>query len=145
FFWFSTTGWMMWNFLVSGLLVGSTIVLFDGDPVAEDFGALWQLAEDTTLTYFGSSAPFLLACRDREMVPMRTWDLRSLRGVGSTGAPLPAAGFRWVYEAVTSDGLLSSISGGTDVCTAFVGASPLLPVVAGRIPGAMLGARVEAF
>lgn len=145
FFWFSTTGWMMWNFLVSGLLVGSTVVLFDGDPVADGFGALWQLAEDVSMTYFGSSAPFLLACRDREMVPMRTWDLGALRGVGSTGAPLPAAGFRWVYEAVAPDGLLGSISGGTDVCTAFVGASPLLPVVAGRIPGAMLGARVEAF
>jgi acetoacetyl-CoA synthetase len=144
FFWFSTTGWMMWNFLVSGLLVGSTIVLFDGDPGTDDLDVLWATAEDLGITFFGTSAPFLLACRDRGVDPAAAHDLHRVRGVGSTGAPLPPEGFRWVYEHVSPDALLSSISGGTDVCTAFVGAVPLLPVRAGHIPCALLGAAVEA-
>ena len=97
------------------------------------------------MTYFGTSAPFLLACRKAELVPKDIADLSLLRGVGSTGAPLPAEGFRWVYEAVSETAQLQSISGGTDVCTGFVGASPLLPVRAGEIPCRCLGAAVEAF
>ena len=145
FFWFSTTGWMMWNLLISGLAVGSGIVLFDGDPGHPDLSALWRLAEETGITYFGTSAPFLLACRKADLEPGRRFDLSRIRGVGSTGAPLPAEGFRYVYEAVSPDVLLGSVSGGTDVCTAFVGATPLKPVWAGEISCRMLGCKVEAF
>jgi acetoacetyl-CoA synthetase len=145
FFWFSTTGWMMWNYLVSGLLVGATIVLFDGDPGWPDLDGLWALAEAERLTSFGTSAPFLLACRKAALEPGRDHDLSALRGIGSTGAPLPAEGFRWVAGHVSASALLASISGGTDVCTAFVGAVPLLPVRAGQIPCRLLGAAVAAF
>jgi acetoacetyl-CoA synthetase len=145
FFWFSTTGWMMWNYLVSGLLVGATLVLFDGDPGHPDLAALWRMAAAEGVTFLGSSAPFLLACRKAGVVPSEVADLSALRGVGSTGAPLPAEGFAWVYEAVGPDLLLSSISGGTDVCTAFVGGCPLVPVRAGEISCRYLGAKVEAY
>src|SRR5581483_2004515 len=145
FFWFSTTGWMMWNLLVSGLAVGSALVLFDGDLGFPDLSALWRLAEETGTTYFGVSAPFLMACRKAGLEPAKDCDLSRVRGVGSTGAPLPPEGFRWVYEAVTTDAQLNSVSGGTDVCSAFVGACPMLPVREGRISGRALGAKVEAF
>ena len=145
FFWFSTTGWMMWNYLVSGLLVGASIVLFDGDPGYPDLGVLWRLAADTGMTHFGTSAPFLLACRKEGLDPASAYDLSGLREVGSTGAPLPADGFRWVYEHVNPDVVLASASGGTDVCTAFVGGVPLLPVIAGEITCRCLGAKVEAY
>ncbi|QDY06614.1 acetoacetate--CoA ligase [Micromonospora sp. HM134] len=144
FFWFTTTGWMMWNFLVSGPAVGATIVLFDGNPGHPDLGALWRLAEETGTTYFGTSAPFLLACRKAGLVPEDVADLSALRGVGSTGAPLPAEGFTWVYDTVGTDLQLQSLSGGTDVCTGFVGGVPLLPVHAGEITCRALGAKVEA-
>ncbi|MGH2717076.1 MAG: acetoacetate--CoA ligase [Actinomycetota bacterium] len=145
FFWFSTTGWMMWNLLVSGLLAGATVVLYDGSPVYPDAGALWRLAEQCHLTYFGTSAPYLLACMKAGLRPGEEHDLSRLRSVGSTGAPLPAEGFRWVYDTVHPDLLLGSVSGGTDVCTAFVGSCPLLPVRAGEIQCRCLGAGVEAF
>jgi acetoacetyl-CoA synthetase len=145
FFWFSTTGWMMWNYLVSGLLVGATPVLFDGDPGHPDLGALWRMAGEERLTFFGTSAPFLLACRKAGIRPRDIADLGGLRGVGSTGAPLPAEGFEWVYDAVGGDLLLASISGGTDVCTAFVGGCPLVPVRAGEISCPTLGVKVEAY
>jgi acetoacetyl-CoA synthetase len=145
FFWFTTTGWMMWNYLVSGPAVGAAIVLFDGNPATPDLGALWRLAAESGMTYFGTSAPFLLSCRKAGIEPGKIADLSRLRGVGSTGSPLPPEGFRWVYESVGSDLLLASASGGTDVCTAFVGGVPLLPVYAGEISCRALGARVEAF
>ena len=145
FFWFSTTGWMMWNYLVSGLLVGATIVTFDGDPGSPDLSALWRLAAEEQVTWFGASAPFLMSCRKAGLAPGRDLDLSALRAVGSTGAPLPADGFRWVYDAVSPTVLLSSISGGTDICSAFVGGCPLVPVRAGEIPTRFLGAKVEAF
>ena len=142
FFWYTTTGWMMWNFLVSGPAVGAAVVMYDGAP---DPVGLWQLAAEAGMTYFGTSAPFLLACRKAGVVPRELADLSALRGVGSTGAPLPPEGFRWVYEAVGERVLLASLSGGTDVCTGFVGGSPLLPVYEGEISCRCLGARVEAF
>jgi acetoacetyl-CoA synthetase len=145
FFWFSTTGWMMWNLLISGLALGSAVVLYDGDPGSPDLTTLWRLAEETGTTYYGGSAPFLLACRKAVLAPGRDFDLSRLRGVGSTGAPLPAEGFRYVYEGIAPDALLASASGGTDMCTAFVGMSPLLPVWAGEISCPYLGAKVEAF
>ncbi|MFJ6149460.1 acetoacetate--CoA ligase [Micromonospora profundi] len=144
FFWFTTTGWMMWNFLASGPAVGATIVLFDGNPGHPDLGGLWRLAAETGTTYFGTSAPFLLACRKAQLVPRDIADLSALRGVGSTGAPLPAEGFEWVYETVGDQVQLQSLSGGTDVCTGFVGGVPLLPVYAGEIACRALGAKVEA-
>ncbi|MDQ1377291.1 MAG: acetoacetyl-CoA synthetase [Acidimicrobiaceae bacterium] len=145
FFWFTTTGWMMWNLLVSGLLVESAVVLFDGNPGYPDLSALWRLAEETGTTYFGVSAPFLMSCRKAGVVPSSVAWLGALRGVGSTGSPLPAEGFRWVYASVGSDLLLASVSGGTDVCTAFVGGCPLVPVYAGEISCRYLGAAVAAF
>ncbi|MBO0827897.1 MAG: acetoacetate--CoA ligase, partial [Streptosporangiales bacterium] len=150
FFWFSTTGWMMWNYLMSGLLVGATVVTYDGSPGYPDLGAMWRLADETGMTYFGTSAPFLLSCLRDGVEPRQVADVSRLRGVGSTGAPLPPEGFRWVYDHVAEPGgspglRLGSISGGTDVCTAFVGPVPLLPVWEGEISCRCLGARVEAY
>ena len=145
FFWFSTTGWMMWNFLVTGLLVGATVILYDGSPAYPDMGALWRLAADTRMTYFGTSAPYVLSCMKAGLTPAKEFRLDALRAVGSTGAPLTPEGFRWVYERVKADLLLGSISGGTDVATAFVLSCPLLPVRAGEIQCRGLGAKVEAF
>jgi acetoacetyl-CoA synthetase len=145
FFWFSTTGWMMWNLLISGLAVGSALVLYDGDPGSPDLTTLWRLAEETGTTYYGASAPFLLACRKAGLTPRRDFDLTRLRGIGSTGAPLPPEGFRYVYDAIAPGAQLASVSGGTDMCTAFVGMSPLLPVWEGEISCPYLGAKVEAF
>ena len=145
FFWFSTTGWMMWNMLVSGLLVGATVVLFDGSPAFPGLHALWKLAEAERITYFGSSAPYLLACQKAGLEPGKQHDLSAIRGLGTTGAPLPAAGFAWVYAHVSESLLLGSVSGGTDVCTAFLLSCPLLPVRAGRIQCRGLGVKIEAF
>ncbi|MBA3801629.1 MAG: acetoacetate--CoA ligase [Acidimicrobiia bacterium] len=139
FFWFTTTGWMMWNYLVSGLLVGSTIVVFDGDPGAPDLNTLWNLAAETECTIFGVSAPFLMSCRKAGIEPVAS----TIRCVGSTGAPLPADGFRWVDDELGVP--VSSIAGGTDVATAFVGSSPMVPVRAGEISCRLLGCAVEAF
>jgi acetoacetyl-CoA synthetase len=144
FTWFTTTGWMMWNLLVSGLLTGATVVLFDGDPGYPDTDVLWRLCEDEQITWFGAGAPFLMACRKQGLRPGADHDLSPLRAVGSTGAPLPAEGYRWVYDAVKPDVLLSSISGGTDVCSAFVGGCPVVPVRAGEISCRYLGCAVDA-
>ncbi len=145
FFWFSTTGWMMWNYLVSALAVGSTIVLYDGSPAHPDLMTLWRLAAELRVTCFGTSAPFLMSCRKEGLRPGEAVDLGALRSIGSTGAPLPAEGFRYVYDAIGSELQLASVSGGTDVCTAFVGASPLVPVWEGEISCRMLGCQVAAF
>ena len=145
FFWYSTTGWMMWNYLVSGLLLGATIVLYEGAPAHPDLGALFRLADEEEISYFGTSAPFLIACRKAGLEPGRQLDLASLRAVGSTGAPLPEEGFAWVYESLKGDLMLASISGGSDVCTAFVGGAPLLPVRSGEIPCRGLGTAAHAF
>src|SRR5690348_10136652 len=145
FFWFSTTGWMMWNVVVASLAVGATAILYDGSPAYPDLGALWRLAADTGMTYFGTSAPFLLSCMKAGLEPGKTFDLSRLRGVGSTGAPLTPEGFAWVYEHVSPSLLLGSASGGTDVATAFVLSCPLLPVRAGEIQCRGLGAKVEAW
>lgn len=150
FFWFSTTGWMMWNYLVSALGVGATVVMYDGHPAPTldgraDTGMLWRLAAETEVTYFGTSAPFLLQCRKEGLIPREIADLSRLRGVGSTGAPLPAEGFRWVYEAVSATAQLGSLSGGTDVCSGFVGSAPTVPVYAGEIACRCLGAAVAAY
>jgi acetoacetyl-CoA synthetase len=145
FFWFSTTGWMMWNYLVSGLALGTTIVLYEGAPAYPDLGALFRMADEEGITYFGTSAPFIIACRKAGLEPRRELELTALRAVGSTGAPLPEEGFEWVYESLKGDLTLGSISGGSDVCTAFVGGSPLLPVRSGEIQCRGLGTAAHAF
>lgn len=145
FFWFTTTGWMMWPYLVSGLLVGATIVLYDGSPGHPDMSALWRLAAEEKVTYFGASAPYLMGCRREGLQPARDHDLSRVRAIGSTGAPLPADGFRWVYDAFGPSVHLESVSGGTDLCTAFVGASPLVPVWEGEISCRHLGSPIEAY
>lgn len=145
FFWFTTTGWMMWNFLVGGLLLDATVQLFDGDPAYPRLDRLWKFARDTGTTYFGTSAPYIQACMKSDIRPSDSFDLSAIRGIGSTGAPLSPDGFAWVYENVNADLLLGSFSGGTDVCTGFVGPSPMLPVRAGEIQCRCLGAKVEAF
>jgi acetoacetyl-CoA synthetase len=145
FSWFTTTGWMMWNYLVSGLLVESTVVLFDGDPGHPDLRTLWRVAADESLDVLGVSAPFLLACRKQDLRPGDEFDLTGLEQVGSTGAPLPPEGFGWVTEAVGEHVQVVSASGGTDVCTAFVAGAPLVPVRAGEIPCRCLGCDVQAW
>lgn len=145
FSWFTTTGWMMWNFLASATLVGATAVLFDGDPGAPDLTTLWKLAAEEHLDVFGVSAPFVMACRKAGMRPADTFDLSQLRHLGSTGAPLPSEGFEWISDAVGSHVQIGSLSGGTDVCTGFVGPAPTLPVRVGEISTRMLGCDVQAF
>jgi acetoacetyl-CoA synthetase len=145
FFWYTTTGWMMWNFLVGGLLVGATVLLYDGSPGYPDLGILWEFAEKTGMTVFGTSASYILSCLKAGLSPGKQYDLRNLKAIGSTGSPLPPEGFQWVYDHVKADIWLASVSGGTDLCTAFVGGAPLLPVHAGMIQCRCLGAKVEAF
>ncbi|WP_307789133.1 acetoacetate--CoA ligase [Glycomyces salinus] len=142
FFWYSTTGWMMWNYLVSAPIVGAGIVLFDGAP---DPVGLWRLAEESGTTFFGTSAPFLMACSNRGVKPSREADLSRLRGVGSTGAPLPPAGFDYVYSDISETAMLQSLSGGTDVCTGFLGGAPTVPVWRGELSCRCLGANVQSF
>jgi acetoacetyl-CoA synthetase len=145
FFWFTTTGWMMWNFLISGLLADAAIVLYDGNPGYPDMGMLWDLADRAGITCFGTSASYIAACMKDGIEPARGRDLSRLRAVGSTGSPLAPEGFEWVYEQLGADTWLFSTSGGTDVCTSFVGAVPILPVYRGELQGRALGAKVEAF
>ncbi len=144
-FWFTTTGWMMWNFLLGGLLTEASIVLFDGNPGHPDLGALWDLAEEAGITTFGTSASYIAACRKAGARPRAGRDLARLRAVGSTGSPLSPEGFDWVYEHLGPDVWLFSTSGGTDLCTAFVGGVPTLPVYRGELQARALGAKVEAW
>jgi acetoacetyl-CoA synthetase len=145
FLWFTTTGWMMWNFLVSGLLTKAAIVLYDGSPGHPDMGALWDLAGRAGVTCFGTSASFIAACMKEGVEPSAGRDLSRLRAVGSTGSPLAPEGFQWIYDHLGEDTWLFSTSGGTDVCTSFVGAVPIVPVYRGELQGRSLGAKVEAW
>jgi acetoacetyl-CoA synthetase len=144
-FWFTTTGWMMWNFLVGVLLTPASIILYDGNPGSPDLGVLWDLAERTGMTTFGTSASYIASCMKAGVEPRAGRDLSALRAVGSTGSPLAPEGFEWVYEHVGEDTWLFSTSGGTDLCTAFVGGVPTLPVYEGELQARALGAEVEAF
>lgn len=141
--WYSTTAWMMWNALVSGLLVGATIVMIDGDPGYPDLGWQWRLAEETRATLMGASPGFVMACRSAGL-DLSDLDL-SIRVVGSAGAPLPAEGYAWIAESLGPDVLLNVGSGGTDVCSGLVQNNPLLPVRAGMISGRALGVDVHAY
>ncbi|HTT31610.1 MAG TPA: acetoacetate--CoA ligase [Solirubrobacteraceae bacterium] len=144
-FWFTTTGWMMWNFLVSALLTPAGVVLYDGNPGNDGMTVLWDLAERTQTTCFGTSAAFIHASMKAGIEPAAGREMSSLKSVGSTGSPLSAEGFRWVYEQLGSDTWLFSMSGGSDVCSAFVGGTPLLPVRLGELQARALGADVRAF
>ncbi len=145
FFWFTTTGWMMWNVVVGSLLAGSTIILYDGNPGHPNLEAMWEFAEETEMTVFGTSASYLLSCMNEGLQPKDTYQLSKLKSIMATGSPLPPEGFKWVYDNVNSDIWLASASGGTDLCTAFVTGSPTLPVYAGFIQARALGADVHAF
>jgi acetoacetyl-CoA synthetase len=144
-FWFTTTGWMMWNFLIGCLLSDAAIVLYDGSPAHPDLGALWRLAQQTKMTCMGVSAGYLAACARAGVEPARDFDLHALRAIGSTGSPLAPESFRWVSEHVGREKWLFSTSGGTDVCTAFVGGCPLLPVYEGELQCRVLGCAVESW
>jgi acetoacetyl-CoA synthetase len=144
-FWFTTTGWMMWNFLVSALLTPASVVLYDGSPGHPDMDVLWDLAERTGMTCFGTSASYVAACMKAGVEPGAGRDLNRLEAFGSTGSPLAPEGFQWIYDHVGEDTWLFSTSGGTDVCTAFVGGVPLLPVYRGELQARALGAKVEAW
>lgn len=145
FFYFTTTGWMMWNWLASGLMTGATLVLFDGNPMYPRSDVLWQLAEKLGITHFGTSAKYLSACRKQGLKPGSTCDLEPLTTVFSTGSPLAPEDYDWVYSALKPDVMLQSISGGTDIVSCFVGGNPWSPVVRGRIQGANLGMDVQAW
>jgi acetoacetyl-CoA synthetase len=144
-FWFTTTGWMMWNFLVGCLFSDAAIVLYDGSPGHPDLGALWRLAEQAKISLMGVSAGFLMGCEKAGVEPARDFNLSALLSIGSTGSPLPPEGFHWVYGHVRRDLWLFSTSGGTDVCTAFVGGCPLLPVYEGELQCRALGCGVESW
>jgi acetoacetyl-CoA synthetase len=145
FFWYTSTGWMMWNFLIGGLLAGATLVVYNGSPGYPDMHALWALAERAGITYFGTSAAFVSASMKAGIRPNQDRDLSHIRAVGSTGSPLTVENFGWIYENVNERLALESVSGGTDLCTAFVGGCRLLPIYAGEIQCACLGANVQAF
>ena len=145
FFWFTSTGWMMWNFLMSGLLHGCTVILYNGSPAYPSLDRLWQLAEEAGMTYFGTGAAYIAACINAGIRPNQDHDLSRIKAFGSTGSPLSIAGFQWVYENVNQHLALESFSGGTDLCTGFVGGSRLLPIYAGELQCRCLGAKVEAF
>lgn len=145
FFWFSTTGWMMWNFVQAAFLMDATLVLYDGSPGYPDMNVLWELAARAPIHHFGTGAPYLVACMRKELKPGRDYDLSELRSIGSTGSPLPPEAFDWCYEQVKEDLWLCSMSGGTDVCTAFVGGNPILPVYEGEIQCRALGCALYAW
>lgn len=144
FFWYSTTGWMMWNYALSSLLMGATLVVYDGSAGYPDLDVLWKFTADTRINHFGGGAAFFIQCMKSAIDPKK-YDLSNLISIGSTGSPLTPDGFRWIYEHVKNDVWLQSLSGGTDVCSGFVGGCPMLPVYEGEIQCRMLGCAVEAF
>ncbi len=145
FLWFSTTGWMMWNLLIGGLLVGATVVLYDGSPGHPDLTALWRLTERHRINYLGVSAAYVTSCRKAGLRPRVEHDLSSIRALGSTGSPLDSDGFGWIRAEVGPNVQISSLSGGTDICTGIVGAAPTVPVWLGEISARCLGAAVDSF
>ena len=145
FFWYTSTGWMMWNFLVSGLLSGATVVLYDGSPGFPDVRAQWRVAEQTGTTVFGTSAAYVIACRKAGIHPGRELDLSAVNCVATTGSPLPPDGFRWLHDEVARDLWIASVSGGTDVCSCFAGGVPTLPVYVGELQAACLGTDLQAW
>jgi len=145
FHWYSTTGWIMWNSQVTGLLVGATICIYDGNPGTPDLGTLWKFAEQAGVSFFGAGAAYYANCMKAGIVPNRLADLSRLRSVGSTGSPLPQEAYQWIYANIGRDILLASISGGTDIAAAFVGACPILPLYSGEMQCRGLGIAAYAF
>ncbi len=145
FLWFSTTGWVMWNAQIVGLMVGSTICIYDGNPGYPDMRTLWRFAADNKLSFFGAGAAFFSNCMKAGVDPAKEFDLTHLRAVGSTGSPLVSEAYQWIYQHVKSDLLLASISGGTDTAAAFVTACPISPIYAGEMQCRALGVAVYAF
>lgn len=145
FLWYSSTSWMMWNLLVSGLLVDTTIVLYDGSPTHPSTDGLWRVAAETGVNVLGAGAGYLLACAKEDLKPGATYPLDAVRAVGSTGSPLPASGFRWVQEGLGRSVPVISMSGGTDVCTAFLGGCAIMPVTPGELSCICLGAAIESW
>ncbi len=145
FFWFTTTGWMMWNYLIGGLLVGADIVLFDGSPGYPDLSTLWRLCSDLEIDTFGISAPYVASCMKAGLDVGTKFSFPKLRAVGSTGAPLALDGFSYLMEQLGSGVQIVSASGGTDVCTAFLSSSPMIPTYAGKLSCATLGSAVESY
>ncbi|NJX14097.1 acetoacetate--CoA ligase [Tamlana crocina] len=145
YFWYTTTGWMMWNFLQSALLMGAAIVLYDGSPTYPNFNKLWDFSDDVNINHFGTSAPFLVASMKKNINPKNDCNLNSIRSISSTGAPLPFEAFDYVYKNIKDDVWLCSMAGGTDVCTAFVGGTPFYSVHAGEIQCRALGVSLFAY
>ena len=145
FYWYSSTGWMMWNYLIGALFAKATLVIYNGSPAYPNANAQFELAEKAGVTYFGTSAAFISACLNAGIHPSQDYDLSAIRAVGSTGSPLSTDGFRWIYENINKDLALESLSGGTDLCTAFVDGARTFPIYMGEIQGASLGANVQAF
>jgi len=144
-FWFTTCGWMMWNWLVSGLSSGATVVLYDGSPSYPSLEKLWKIVEDLEITHFGTSPKFLSACDINKIHPNKFCKLGSLKSILSTGSPLVEEQFDWIYANVKSDIQLSSISGGTDIIGCFLAGSPILPVFRGELQCPQLGMSVESW
>lgn len=150
YFWYSTTGWMMWNYALGSMLLGTTLVLYEGSPAYPNLNVLWDLAERAQIHHFGGGAAYYLSCMrggadGKPLQPGKTHSLPALRTIGSTGSPLPPEGFRWVYSSVKKDVWLISLSGGTDICSGFVGGCPLVPVYEGEIQRRLLGCKLDAF
>ncbi|WP_314173598.1 acetoacetate--CoA ligase [Streptomyces winkii] len=145
FFWYTSTGWMMWNFLVSGLLTGCTVVTYDGSAGHPDISAQWNVAARTGTTFFGTSAAYIMACRKADIHPGRDLDLSRVECVATTGSPLPPDGFRWIHDEVSHDMWIASVSGGTDVCSCFAGAVPTLPVHTGELQAPALATDLQSW
>lgn len=144
-FWYTTIGWMMWNYIQASLLCGGTVVLYDGSPGYPDMDVLWQLAEKVKINHFGISAGYIIANMKAGTNPGNDFDLSPLVSIGSTGSPLPPEGFKWIYKKVKKDIWVASISGGSDVCSAFVGGNPWWPVYEGEIQCRALGCALAAY
>ena len=145
FFWYTSTGWMMWNYLLGSLLAGATVVLYDGSPNHPDLGALFQLAERTGMNYLGTSAAFMGSCMKTGIHPSQLYDLSRLKALCGTGSPLNPEIYDWFYEEFPAEAVLESLSGGTDLCTAFVGGARTEPIYRGEIQAPSLGADVRSF
>jgi acetoacetyl-CoA synthetase len=145
FHWYTSSGWIMWNSQVGGLLAGATIAIYDGSPAVPDLGRIWRFVDEARVTFFGCGAAFFTNCMKAGLEPAKMADLSRLRGLGSTGSPLSAEAYEWIYDKVRSDIWLTPISGGTDFAGAFVAGCPLLPVYSGEMQCRCLGAKVEAY
>ena len=145
FFWYTTTGWMMWNYMHASLLHGATIVIYDGSPTYPNINTLWSFIDEAKIHHFGVGASFISSNMKSHTFPARDFDLKTLKSIGSTGSTLPPEAFDWIYSKVKNDIWVASISGGTDVCSAFVGGNPMKSVYKGEIQSIALGCDMGVF